>query len=268
MHFADEEIPALFHRDPELAWRIFIEKYADVIFATLQRLGFDYDEAMDRFVYICEKLCEQDFRRLKSIRHAGSFGDLTPWVRTVAQNLSVNWLWSVEGRKRRLKPITRLPLQDQRVFEMYFWKGLSPSQVTEQLRLEHQDIQLASVLDSLERIFSVLSQKKLWRLMGNLARARREISLDEINPETGMNLDPKDPSMNPEESVLEKEATAKMSQALKELSVRERLAVQMRYEDGLELWEIKKILGRPEKEIKNSLKTAIQKLRSIHRPYP
>lgn len=58
---SDTELLMLFHRDPQRAWELFIEKYADPLFSYLHNLGFNYDQAMDRFVYICEKLCEQDF---------------------------------------------------------------------------------------------------------------------------------------------------------------------------------------------------------------
>ena len=58
---SDTELLTVFHNHAERAWEIFIERYADVILSHLRSLGFDYDQAMDRFVYVCEKLCEQNF---------------------------------------------------------------------------------------------------------------------------------------------------------------------------------------------------------------
>ncbi len=257
----DAELLALFATEPDRAWRLFIDRYADMIFSYLQRLGFDYDQAMDRFLYVCEKLCEQDFRRLKTIKYTGRSGDLTPWIRKTVKNLSINWAWSVEGRKRLLKPIQRLPAREQRIFELYFWKGLSPSRIHEQLRLEHHELDMVEVLDALERIFSLLSRKKLWRLMSNLASARGEVSLDEIDEETGLGLEAVSERANPEEALLEKEAEERISSALDGLSTRERLAIEFRYTEAMAVKDVAAMLGLSEREVKNSLKSALNKLR-------
>ena len=257
----DAELLTLFAKEPERAWRLFIDRYAEPIFSYLQRLGFDYDQAMDRFLYVCEKLCEQDFRRLKAIKYVGQSGDLTPWLRKTVRNLSINWTWSVEGRKRLLKPIQRLSAREQRIFELYFWKGLSPSRIHEQLRLEHHQIDMVEIFDALERIFSLLSRKKLWRLMSNLASARGEVSLDEIDEETGFGIEAADERANPEEALLEKEAEERISSALDGLSSRERLVVEFRYTEAMALKNLAAMLGLSEREVKNSLKSALNKLR-------
>lgn len=258
----DAELLVLFHRDTARAWEVFIERYADLIFKSLQRMGFDYDRAMDRFVYICEKLVEKDFRRLKSVRYAGASGELTPWLLQVVKNLSINWAWSEEGRKRLLKPITRLPGRDQRIFELYFWRGLTPSMICEQLHLEtNAEINLIEVLDSLERIFSLLSRKKLWRLMSNLAKTRPEVSLDEVDAETGFAYQPSHTGADPEQELLEKEAEQRMSRAMACLSTKQRLAVEFRYEEGLNVKDIAQMLHSSEKEIRNLLKEALKGLR-------
>lgn len=261
---SDVEVLTLFHRDPERAWELFIERYADVILSDLRRLGFDYDQAMDRFVYVCQKLCEDDFRRLKTIQHTGSKGDLTPWVRKVVKHLCINWVWSADGRKRLLKPIAQLPAREQRVFELYFWKGLLPSEIYELLRFGHQlDIDLIEVFDALERIFSHLSQKKLWRLMTSLARRRGAVSLDEIAEETGISFDPVDAKPNPEEALIQKEAEERINRALDGLSPREQLIVQFRYEEGMAAKEIAEMLHVSEHEVKRSLKATLDKLRRV-----
>lgn len=260
---SDTELLMLFHRDPQRAWELFIEKYADPLFSYLHNLGFNYDQAMDRFVYICEKLCEQDFRRLRMIRYAGSSGDLTPWLRKVAKNLCINWAWSTDGRRRLFKPIARLPEREQRIFELYFWKGMSPSEIYERLHLlEHEgSIDLIEVLDSLERIFSVLSHKNLWRLMSNLARRREAISLDEVDEETGARVEFADSVPNAEETLIQKEAAERMSRALEGLSPREQLVIRFRYEEGMAIKEIAEMLHLGEQEVKASVKAILVKLK-------
>jgi RNA polymerase sigma factor (sigma-70 family) len=233
-----------------------------VIFAALQRQGFDYDHAMDRFVYVCEKLSEHDFRRLKAVRYAGSHGDLTPWLLQVARNLSINWAQSEDGRKRLLKPIAKLPARDQRIFELYFWKGLSPSLICERIEMETgSSIDLADALASLEKIFSLLSRKKLWRLMSNLARARGEVSIDEMNEENPTAFQPVDLRPDPERELLEKESDRRLHRAMDSLSTRQKLVVSLRYEEALSASDIAAALNTSEKEIKKILGSALKELK-------
>ncbi|MEW6207043.1 MAG: sigma-70 family RNA polymerase sigma factor [Acidobacteriota bacterium] len=256
----DTELISLFHSDPVRAWEIFIHRYADVIFAALQRQGFDYDRAMDRFVYVCEKLADQNFRRLKSVRYTGSRGELTPWLLQVVRNLSINWAQSEEGRKRLLKPITKLSARDQRIFELYFWKGLSPSLICERIEMEtNSSIDIADALASLEKIFSLLSQKKLWRLMSNLARARGEISIDEMTEENS--FQPADRRASPEEELLEKESDQRLRRAIGGLSTRQRLVVSLRYEEAMSASDIATALNTDEKEIRKILGEALKELK-------
>jgi DNA-directed RNA polymerase specialized sigma24 family protein len=258
---SDEEILLLFQSDPERAWRSFIDRYADAVYTELRRMGFDYDQAMDRFVFVFEKLAENDYRRLKTVRFAGRNGELTPWLSKVVRNLCVNWAWSEHGRRRLLKPIATMPRRDQRVFELYFWKGLSPALIHEQLRLEHERIALVDVLDALERIFECLSQTKLWRLLSNLARHRAAVSLDESDEGTGLTLDPADTRSDPERSLLEREAVERLDSALADLRPRERLVVQFRYEEGMALTEIAEMLNINRRTVARMLEEVLEKLR-------
>ncbi len=265
----DVELLTLFHSNPEYAWRVFVDRYADLIFSQLHHLGFDYDQAMDRFVYIFEKLAENDFRRLKSIRYAGRSGDLTPWVRHVVKNLSVNWAWSESGRKRLLKPIAELPEFEQRVFQLYFWGGMSPHAIHEQLRAESfTKTSLTDVLEALEHIMSSLSQKKLWRLLSNLARARGTISIDDLNEETERGIDPPDDRASPEEVLIQKESEKQLSAALACLLPRERLVTQLRFEEGMAIKDIALMLHLSEYEARKILKAALAKLRQEYKVEP
>ncbi|MEW6129376.1 MAG: sigma-70 family RNA polymerase sigma factor [Acidobacteriota bacterium] len=257
--FSDTEILEMFHQDADAAWRIFIDRHADTIFSSLRYLGFDYDQAMDRFIYICEKLCEDDFRRLKGVRYAGTHGDLIPWLRQVVKNLSINWVWSQEGRKRLLKPIKQLPARDQRIFELYFWKGLLPSAIQEELQRE-QAIELVEVMEALERIFAALSQKKLWRLLSNLARQRGVVSLEENESESGIGIQPVFAGASPEEALIYKETQEHLDQALTKLTARERLTIQLRFEDCRTHQDIAELLQISDREVKSCLRGALKKL--------
>lgn len=261
---ADGELLTLFQQQPEQAWRVFIDRYADSIFSLIRSLGFDYDQAMDRFVFVCEKFCEKDFRRLKAIKYAGSRGELIPWIRQVVKRLCINWAWSEDGRKRLLKPIARLGPFEQRVFELYFWQGLSPSDIEERLRQEHfPDFEPAAVFDALDQILSQLSEKKLWRLVSNLARARGSVSLDEVDEDSGLSWDIPDAQADPEAQLIQQEQDRILQSALEHLPERQILMLQLRFEHALSTREVAEIIRIEDREVKKLIDISLAELRKI-----
>lgn len=258
----DEELLSLFRSHPDRAWDLFIDRYADVILSCLDDLGFDHDQAMDRFVYVCEKLTEADYRRMRTIRFAGREGSLAPWVRTVVKNLSISWAWSVDGRKRLFRSIAELPEREQRVFELYFWHGLPPSEVHQRLRHERQDdVSYVEVLDALDSVFAHLSATQRWRLLSRLAAARAALSIDDPHPETGLVLDPEDAEADPERDLMERERRRLVASALEGLAPRDRLILQLRYEDALSLAEVAEIVSLSLSTVKSSIRASLDQLR-------
>ena len=259
---SDSELLVLFQTNSAKAWRVFIDRYADGMFSLIRSLGFDYDQAMDRFTYVCEKLCENDFRRLKAIKYAGSHGDLTPWVRQVVKRLCINWAWSEDGRKRLLKPIALLGRLEQRVFELYFWQGLTPSQIDERLRQEHfAEVTPASVFTALDQILSQISEKKLWRLISNLARTRGSVSLDDVDEESGRSWDAPDPQPDPELMLIQREQDQTLQRAVDDLTPRQLLILQFRFEHALSVREIGQIMRLEEREVRTIVDTSLELLR-------
>lgn len=258
---SDTELIQQFQESPDSSWRIFVNRYADFIFSVLRNLGFDHDQAMDRFVYICEKLAEDNFRRLRRIKYAGTYGELKPWLRQVINRLVINWAWAEDGRRRLLRPIQHLGELEQKVFELHFWYGLSPTAIDERLRLEHVDsVSLAAVYQALDRIHSVLSEKKIWRLLSNLLRTQRAVALEELY-ETYPGLEPIDTGLTPEELLAKTEEEAALARALRRLTTQEALVLQLRYDDDASYEEIAAILKLTEVDVRRIEKTAIARLR-------
>lgn len=259
---SDDDLLVQFQQDPQEAWHAFIGKYADLIFSLLRGMGFDYDQAMDRFVYVCEKLTEKDFRRLKAIQRTGSRGEIVPWLRQVVKRLAINWAWSEEGRRRLLKPIQKLSARDQRVFELYFWQGFSPVSIEERLRLEHfEEVTLSTVFEALDRIHSALSEKKIWRLVSNLLRSQRMLALDDLQGDGSGALEPAAPAPNPEDLFARKEQAQQIRKALATISTRAALMIQLRYDDSATVAEIAAIMNLNESEVRKELQLALTKLR-------
>ncbi len=258
----DAGLIELFARDTKRAWDLFIERYADAIFGQLRGMGFDYDDAMDRFVYICEKLAEDDCRRLRSIRFAGQHGEMVPWVRTVVKNLCINWAWSQDGRKRLFKPIERLSKLDQRVFELYFWGGLTPLAAEEQLRREaFFEVADGTVFDALDRVIASLSVNHLWKLASGLLRARKAASFEQLSELAGVQIEAVESGPNPEESAAAAQQRSWLGRGLASLESRHRLVVQLRFEQALTLADIGRTLALSEREVKKLLDASLERLR-------
>lgn len=259
----DDEIIRLLSDSPPKAWEAFIRKYADTIFTQITRMGFNYDDAMDRFLYVCQKLCEDNFRRLRTIRYSIPSEGLSPWIGKVTKHLCINWAWSEEGRKRLLKPITKLSLLDQNIFKLYFWKGIYPSEICQELKVtERPDIELGDIFDALERILSHLSRKKLSRLLSNLARMRKMASLDGMKKDGDIPFEPINHRPDPEMHLMQKEQEERLRRALDGLPARYYLMVQLRYEQGMAVHSIAEMLHMAESEVKGCIKAAIEKVKN------
>lgn len=257
---SDQQLVELFAENPQQAWAVFLDRYAGLILYTLRRLGFRHDEAMDRFVYVCEKLCEDGFRRLRTVRRLGGRGELVPWLRVVVRNLCVNLAFSLDGRQRLLRSIARLPELDQRVFRLHFWRGLSLSEVYEHLRATSSaELSFPEVFESLERILARLSHRKRWQLLSRLARRRSPLPVDDGDGLQGVPL--AEPTENPEAALLRREAEAQLARALESLPPRQRLILQLRYEEAMAIRAIAEMLHLREREVRSALQAGLAALR-------
>ena len=50
---SDDGLLRLFRSEPRRAWDLFLDRYSNYILSVLRHMGFDHDEAMDRFVFVC-----------------------------------------------------------------------------------------------------------------------------------------------------------------------------------------------------------------------
>ena len=85
--------------DPRRGWRAFIDRYTPLILSVIEQAGVTTrDAAMEVYVLVCDRLAEDDCRRLR--RHDPSRGALSTWVGTIARHTLVDWVRSQTGRRR------------------------------------------------------------------------------------------------------------------------------------------------------------------------
>jgi len=72
------------------AWETFLGIYSSILYQTAVAYSDDEDEAADCYLYICEQLSRNSFRRLLKFKPEGS-ASLTTWLRVVSRNLCYDW---------------------------------------------------------------------------------------------------------------------------------------------------------------------------------
>ena len=262
----DSALLALFENNSQQAWELFINKHSALILSCLRRSEGDYDRVMDRFVYICEKLSEHDYQRLRKVQFLGDSGEITPWLRQVVRRLAINFAQSRGGRRRLLRPIARLESFDQKVFEAYFWQRQTPLEISESLRAElRREIRLVDVIDSQERIFRNLGTRRIWRLLIDLGRRQPAMSLTCESEDDPLEWKLESSVADPEEELLRDEGLKRLRDGLAVLAPRDRLLLRLRYEEEHKVKDVGRILAMGDREVRSALRSARRRLRRVLR---
>lgn len=115
---------------PERAWGTFLNRFSNLILKVIWQSERDYDEVMESYLFVCRKLAEGDFARLRRFRERGGNAPaFTTWLAVVSRNLCVDAHRSRHGRKQFPRAIMRLADLDREVFRLYYWKGCSLEEI-------------------------------------------------------------------------------------------------------------------------------------------
>ncbi len=227
------------------AWKQFLDSYAPTIMHVASQYEYDRDRLNDCYLYICEKLSDNDFRRLLSYRPDSSAG-FRSWLGVVIANLCIDWRRREDGRARPFKSITELSQLDQLIFKYRFEQGMGLQECLGTLQGEFPDLTTSQLAGTVSRLNETLTPGQHW-LLG--ARRAETVSLDstEFSPSPNASLDPADPTPGPEELAEQGEEQDRLSRALDQLTPRQRLLIKLRYQQDLTLKEVARLtrLGDP-----------------------
>ncbi len=222
------------------AWTEFLEAYSPIIFSTVKLFERDADPVADCFLFVCERLSEKQFRRLRSFKLGGG-ARFSTWLRVVVRNLCLDWRRKEYGRHRVFQSIARLEALDQAIFHCIYEQSLSKEESFVFLRANHPRLTMAELEAGAERVRSALTKRQIW-----LAAARRPLVQ---SLESGPVDDPQkvaeefiDPSPNPESLFAINEQREGLERALSRLSKPERLLIKLRFEQELTLQETAQLL--------------------------
>jgi RNA polymerase sigma factor (sigma-70 family) len=242
-------------------WRSFIDQHTPTLLALIERNGVrDHDEAMDLYVFTCQRLSANGCARLK--RHDPRYGAIGAWLAVVVRNATVDWVRTRAGRPRLFGAIKALAPLDQRVFELYYWKELPLAAIAALLTPEMRTpVGLAEVLDALGRIETVLTPRHRRELLSFVTRSRRPASLTAPDEEESEGISVPSPEAGPEDQLAAQELAEAFDQAVHSLPPEEGAIVRLKYVQGLSTRDVQAALHL-ERLTEERLKQILDKLRA------
>lgn len=119
--------------DREGAWNALLDAYRGLIFSTIGRVVRDADDRMDVFALVCERLRDDDFRRLRTFDPVGP-ARFSSWLVTVVRNTAVDWHRRAHGRRHPRAFEERLPPVQRTLFQHLRGTGMTYVEAYESMR--------------------------------------------------------------------------------------------------------------------------------------
>jgi RNA polymerase sigma factor (sigma-70 family) len=234
------------------AWCAFLDRYSGLIYHVVRSFDRDPDRSANCFLFACEQLSAGDFRRLRKFDQCGG-ATFSTWLCAVVRNLCIDWHRKENGRHRVFGLVGRRDATDQLLFEVVFRRGFSAVEAREELSRRGIELSFAAVEDRIWDLRRCLSSRQLWLLSSG------NTMLDSLNGEEEGTyvVEPADPAPDPEALVALRETHQQVSAALASLTDSERLLVRLRYQEGLTLQQVARLVGLKDAQ------TADRRLRDI-----
>jgi RNA polymerase sigma factor (sigma-70 family) len=250
--FIASMLSALFPAERQSAWCAFLDRYNNLIYHVVRSFDRDPDRSGNCFLFICEQLSANDFRRLRKFDLAGR-ASFSTWLCAVVRNLCLDWHRKEHGRHRVFGSVAGRSAMDQFLFEIVFRRGFSEEEAREELSRRGVELSFAVVEERICEIRRCLSSRQLWLLSSGKAMLD-PIDGEEEGPYV---VEPADPAPDPESLVALRETHQHVSAAIASLTDSDRLLIRLRYQEGLTLQQVAKLVGLKDAQ------TADRRLREI-----
>lgn len=244
-------LSALCSEEREPAWCAFLDRYSALIYHVVRGFDRDPDRSGNCFLFICEQLSANHFRRLRKF-DLGGRASFSTWFCAVVRNLCLDWHRKENGRHRVFGSIARRSASDQVLFELVFRRGLSAEEAREELRRRGTEMSFAAVEARIGELRRCLSSRQLWLLSSGKPTPASVVEDDGAYP-----VEPVDPAPDPEALAALRETHQQVSAALAALTDSDRLLIRLRYQEGLTLQQVANLVGLKDAQ------TADRRLRDI-----
>ncbi len=219
--------------DAGVAWVEFLELYAPLIMSTASQFEYEQGRVHDCFLYVCEQLNDNGFRRLLKFDTTGKASFHT-WLGSVVFNLCVDWHRREYGRATLLPAISALPAFDQSVYRMVIEQGMDKEACFQSLRADFPDLTRELLAKAVARVYSLLTPRQRWQIIvRNRGRKRARGSSNQENLERLP-----DPAMGPDREAQKRQDLETLQAAMSHLPADQRLLLRLRFQEGLTLKKI------------------------------
>ena len=218
--------------DAWLAWTEILNRHASLIMKTASQFEFQQERKNECFLFVCEKLTEDGFRRLRKydVRRNASF---RTWLVTIVFNLCIDWHRKEFGRAFLLPAISALPVFDQLVFRYSFEQAMGRQECLQALSTEFPDVTDQQLHRAISRVHGVLTARQRWQIGVRFRRKRQ-------SGNSGMpNVDQLPaPTQDPVLEAQKRQELDALRSALTKLSAQQQLLLHLRFHAGLTLDQI------------------------------
>ena len=241
------------------AWTVFLHRYTPLIVGVARQYRRDEQSLGDCYLFVCEKLIDDDFRRLRAWRRHGNLRFAT-WLRAVVANLCVDWYRSVRGRQRPFTSIADMPELERLVYTHRFESGASLHECHEAVAIAYPQVTELDVALIIRRINRLLTPQQHWMLA---TRRRVAVSLGDAEFRRQAELT-RDTQETPEELATTEEQQVRLWAALRQLPTRQRLLLKLRYQQGLSLKEVARLTGHGDlQQARYQIRLALERLQTL-----
>jgi RNA polymerase sigma factor (sigma-70 family) len=244
------------------AWVEFLKSYGPVLYQTARAYAPNQHAAADFYVYVCEQLAQNRFRRLLKFNPEGQ-ASFTTWLRVVACHLCFDCHRRQSGRKRPFKSLQNLSPLELEIYNWRFERGVSQDETLERIAPMFPKVGLDELSAIEERLQNSLSSRQHWLLsMRRQSKASAAIAVEDKVPAP----DVADPQPDQEAQMVTKQQLEQLRSSLGSLPADERLLVQLRFEHELTLDEVARLCGLGDgQRVLRKLAVILKKLRSVMR---
>ena len=228
------------------AWAYFLNKYSKIILKVIRSYTNDYDEVMDKYLFVCKKLSENNFSILKKYNYKDKRkAKLSTWLTVVVRNLCVDQFRNSHGRRRVPVSILNLNSTERKIFEYYFYNGLGIPEIS---RLFEPHKSIEEIENLIEEINKNIVKGKIYSSNKvNTVEYSDNLVLDE---------------MHVYEKIESEEYKIIFARLIESLPTIEKFILKLRFWDDLSVKDISTIMNIPSRRVYYILDNVINNLNS------
>ncbi len=203
--------------------------------AVKSRIGTNGEAPHDAFLYLCEKLSDNGFARLRKFDPRGR-AKFSTWLTVLTYRLTIDWLRARKGRERPFANVAALAPLERALFRYRYERHLSLRECLVALSPEFPGVTELRVRGALSNLEAVLAAEQRWQLS---IRGAPDVPLEAAAEASD--------GRSAEDEATDEEEQRRLAAAFELLDAQDRLLLAYRYEQDLTYAQIARLarLGDP-----------------------